>query len=101
VHQVASSKRAAYESVLREADVREEMVAYMGDDLIDLPLLRRVGFAAAPADAVEEVRLAAHWVSTRGGGAGAVRELVEFVLKAQRRWEKAVEEYLEYLTAQP
>lgn len=94
VHQVPSSKRAAYDSVLQEAGVEDELVAYMGDDLIDLPLLRRAGLAAAPADAVDEVRAAAHWVSARRGGSGAVREFVELVLKAQGRWERVVDEYL-------
>lgn len=94
VHQVLSSKSAAYESVLKEASATDEVVAYMGDDLIDLPLLRRVGLAAAPADAVDEVRAAVHWVSGKPGGAGAVREFVEFVLKAQGRWERVIEEYL-------
>jgi len=56
--------------------------------------------AAVPADAVPEAREAAHWVSSFRGGAGAVRELVEFILKSQARWESAVEEYLEYLAAQ-
>lgn len=98
VHQVPSSKLAAYESVLRTAGVDDDVVAYMGDDLIDLPILRRAGFAAAPADAVEEVRVVAHWVSTRDGGLGAVREFVEFVLKAQDRWESAMAEYLDHLT---
>lgn len=94
VHQVTASKHAAYEAVLQAAGAEEADLAYMGDDLIDLPILRRVGLAAAPADAVEEVRRTAHWVSSRPGGAGAVRELVEFVLKAQDRWETVVEEYL-------
>jgi 3-deoxy-D-manno-octulosonate 8-phosphate phosphatase (KDO 8-P phosphatase) len=94
VHQVPSSKMAAYESVLRDAHVEDAAVAYMGDDLIDLPLLGRAGLAAAPADAVAEVRSAAHWISARGGGAGAVRDLVEFILKAQGRWEAVVDEYL-------
>ena len=100
VHQVASSKHAAYDAVLRAAGVSDDAIAFMGDDLIDLPLLRRVGFAAAPADAVEEVRMAAHWVSSRPGGQGAVRELVEFVLRAQGRWAQAVDEYLASPTAQ-
>lgn len=94
VHQVPASKQSAFEAVLREAEVEEEAVAYMGDDLIDLPLLRRVGLAAAPADASQEVRDAAHWVSSHPGGAGAVREFVEFVLKSQARWETVIEEYL-------
>lgn len=94
IHQVPASKQSAYEAVRTAAGVEDEAIAYMGDDLIDLPVLRRVGLAAAPADAVAEVRGAAHWVSSRPGGAGAVRDLVEFVLKAQDRWDAAVAEYL-------
>ena len=100
VHQVSASKTQAFEAVLSSADVPEAHVAYMGDDLIDVPLLKRAGFAAAPADAVREARDAAHWVSSSGGGRGAVRELVEFVLKAQDRWESAVDSYLADLAAQ-
>lgn len=99
VHQVKSSKLAAFESVLAAAGVPEQHVAYMGDDLIDVPVLRRAGFAASPADAVDEARDVAHWVSAFAGGAGAVRELVEFILKSQDRWESAVEEYYDYLAA--
>lgn len=94
VHQAAASKVSAYEAVLRDLDVTDQAVAYMGDDLIDLPLIRRAGFAAAPADASDEVRAAAHWISSRAGGGGAVRELVEFLLKAQERWATVVEDYL-------
>jgi 3-deoxy-D-manno-octulosonate 8-phosphate phosphatase (KDO 8-P phosphatase) len=94
VHQVPASKLTAYEAVLRAAGVEDDGVAYMGDDLIDLPLLARAGFAAAPADAVAEVRSAVHWVSPHAGGAGAVRDLVEFILKAQGRWNTVVDEYL-------
>ncbi|HSL20519.1 MAG TPA: HAD-IIIA family hydrolase [Vicinamibacterales bacterium] len=94
VHQSPASKQSAYEAVRRAAGVEDAAIAYMGDDLIDLPLLRRVGLAAAPADAVEEVRKAAHWVSSRPGGRGAVREFVELVLKAQGRWEATLEDYL-------
>ena len=57
----------------------------MGDDLLDLPVLARVGLSAAPADAAPEVRARVDWVSTRGGGRGAVRELIELVLRAQER----------------
>lgn len=100
VHQVSSSKLAAFDAVLASAHVPEEQVAYMGDDLIDVPLLKRAGLAAVPADAVSEAREAAHWVSAFRGGAGAVRELVEFILKSQARWESAVEDYFEFLSAQ-
>ena len=65
----------------------------MGDDLLDLPVLGRVGLATAPADAVPDVRAAAHWVSRQRGGDGAVRELAEMVLRAQDRWAALVAEW--------
>jgi 3-deoxy-D-manno-octulosonate 8-phosphate phosphatase (KDO 8-P phosphatase) len=65
----------------------------MGDDLLDLPVLSRVGLSAAPSDAVEEVRARVDWVSGSKGGNGAVRELVEMVLKAQDRWQPIVDSY--------
>jgi 3-deoxy-D-manno-octulosonate 8-phosphate phosphatase (KDO 8-P phosphatase) len=65
----------------------------MGDDLLDLPVLTRCGLSAAPADAAEEVRAAVDWVSTMPGGRGAVRELIEVVLRAQGRWAAVVAEH--------
>ncbi len=59
-----------------------DSIAYMGDDVLDVPVLQQVGLAACPADAVEAVRLAVHWISDRPGGRGAVRSLVDLVLKA-------------------
>jgi 3-deoxy-D-manno-octulosonate 8-phosphate phosphatase (KDO 8-P phosphatase) len=58
----------------------------MGDDLVDLPILRQAGLSTAPADAVDDVRSRVDWVSRHPGGRGAVRELVELVLSAQGRW---------------
>jgi 3-deoxy-D-manno-octulosonate 8-phosphate phosphatase (KDO 8-P phosphatase) len=94
VIQGGGGKLAAFESVIANMKVADSEVAYMGDDLVDLPVLGRAGLPAAPADAAEEVRAAAAWVSTRAGGTGAVREFVEFILKAQGRWDAAVREYL-------
>jgi 3-deoxy-D-manno-octulosonate 8-phosphate phosphatase (KDO 8-P phosphatase) len=94
VVQGAADKLAAYEQILREAALEDGEVAYMGDDLQDLPVLRRVGFSAAPADAPPEVRSRVHWVSAQNGGRGAVRELIEHVLGAQGAWQSAVDEYL-------
>lgn len=68
-------------------------VAFVGDDLVDLPVMGRVGFAAAPADAVAEVRARAHLVCAAPGGQGAAREVVEFILKAQDRWASVVTGY--------
>src|SRR5262245_34426349 len=88
------SKADAYAQILRDAGLADEAVAYMGDDLVDLPVLARAGLASAPADAAAEVRERVHWVSGAGGGRGAVRELIELVLKAQSRWEPVVRPYL-------
>ena len=72
-----------YEQILLAENLRDEQVAYIGDDLPDLPLLLRVGLALAPADAVSEVRACAHLITQRCGGRGVVREAIEFILKAQ------------------
>jgi len=69
-------------------------VAYMGDDVVDLAVLARAGLSAAPADAVQEVRSRAHWVSGANAGSGAARELIELVLKAQNLWEDVIAGYL-------
>jgi 3-deoxy-D-manno-octulosonate 8-phosphate phosphatase (KDO 8-P phosphatase) len=94
VVQGATDKLTAYEQILREHSLSDADVAYMGDDLQDLPVLRKVGFSAAPADAAADVRTAVHWVSSQPGGRGAVRELIEHVLRAQGSWEDAVAEFL-------
>jgi 3-deoxy-D-manno-octulosonate 8-phosphate phosphatase (KDO 8-P phosphatase) len=94
VVQGAADKLAAYEQILREAALEDGEVAYMGDDLQDLPVLRRVGFSAAPADAPAEVRSRVHWVSEQPGGHGAVRELIEHLLQTQGAWQNAVDHYL-------
>jgi 3-deoxy-D-manno-octulosonate 8-phosphate phosphatase (KDO 8-P phosphatase) len=94
VVQGAADKLAAYEQILREAALEDGEVAYMGDDLQDLPVLRRVGFSAAPADAPAEVRSRVHWVSEQPGGHGAVRELIEYLLQTQGAWQNAVDQYL-------
>jgi 3-deoxy-D-manno-octulosonate 8-phosphate phosphatase (KDO 8-P phosphatase) len=95
VVQGASDKLMGYEQILVDAGLTDEQVGYMGDDLQDLPVLRRAGFSAAPADAAPEVRAAVHWVSASGGGQGAVRECIEHVLRAQGTWRAAVADYLE------
>ena len=86
VVQGRSEKIAAYEEILRMAGVRDAEVAYIGDDLPDLPILQRVGLAIAVANAVPEVRNAVHYVTQRGGGEAGVREAIEGILKAQGKW---------------
>jgi len=93
VVQGVASKVEAYEDMVRQARLAEDAVAYMGDDLVDLPVLARVGLSAAPADAAADVKSRVHWVSAAAGGCGAVRELVELVLRAQRRWDDIMRLY--------
>jgi 3-deoxy-D-manno-octulosonate 8-phosphate phosphatase (KDO 8-P phosphatase) len=94
VRQQPGDKLDAFRQLLRDEGLTDDQVAFMGDDLLDLPVLMRVGLSAAPADAVEEVRARVDWVSTLGGGRGAARELIEVVLRAQGRWDPLVREYL-------
>jgi len=86
VYQGREHKMGAYEEFLLAANVEDSQVAYMGDDLPDIPLLRRVGLAVAVANAAPEVKRAAHVVTKRTGGDGAVREVIECILKAQGKW---------------
>jgi 3-deoxy-D-manno-octulosonate 8-phosphate phosphatase (KDO 8-P phosphatase) len=93
VVQGVSSKLEAYNRILRDAGLEDGAVAYMGDDLLDLPVLGRAGLSAAPADAAAEVRASVDWVSTATGGRGAAREFIEMVLRAQQRWDAVLREY--------
>jgi len=99
VRQQAGDKLQTYLDLLRRERFRDDEIAFMGDDLLDLAVLGRVGLAAAPADAAPEVLGRVDWVSACPGGRGAVRELVELVLKAQGRWEALVTGYLPEKTA--
>ena len=93
VSQGVASKIAAYERIVSDAQLADDAVAYMGDDLLDLPILSRVGLAGVPSDGAEEARAVAHWVSPVPGGRGAVREFLEVILKAQDRWDAIVREF--------
>ena len=86
VHQGVEDKGAVLAQLTARLGLAPEQVAAMGDDLGDLPLMRRVGLALAPRNAVQEVRRAAHWVSRRRGGDGAVRQAVELLLRARNAW---------------
>jgi 3-deoxy-D-manno-octulosonate 8-phosphate phosphatase (KDO 8-P phosphatase) len=83
-------KLESYKAILIRAGVTDEEVAYIGDDLPDLPILARAGLAVAVGDAAVEVKRAAHYITTVPGGRGAAREVVELILKAQGRWKKAI-----------
>ncbi len=81
-----ADKVDVFEGILKTFEIEEQEVAYVGDDLPDLPLLRRCGLAFAVADAAPEVRASAHIVLRAGGGQGAVREACERILKAKGAW---------------
>jgi 3-deoxy-D-manno-octulosonate 8-phosphate phosphatase (KDO 8-P phosphatase) len=95
VHQGVASKLESYEQIVDSLLLDDEQVAYMGDDILDLPVLTRVGLSTAPADAVEAVRARVHWVSSARGGQGAARDLIEVILRAQGRWVALLAEYVE------
>ena len=86
--------RDAFESLLAETGLTADQIAYVGDDLLDLPLVRRAGFSVAAANAVDELKEASDYVTTRPGGCGAVREVVEYILKATGKWDELMQRYL-------
>jgi 3-deoxy-D-manno-octulosonate 8-phosphate phosphatase (KDO 8-P phosphatase) len=89
VYQGRATKLTAYQEILRATGVSDEEIAYIGDDLPDLQVLQRVGLAVAVANAAPEVKRAAHYVTSRSGGNGSVREVIELIVKAQGKWLEA------------
>jgi 3-deoxy-D-manno-octulosonate 8-phosphate phosphatase (KDO 8-P phosphatase) len=94
IRQGEPDKIKVFGELLAQAGVTESEVAFIGDDLSDIPIMQRSEFAVAVADAAEETRSIAHYVTRASGGQGAVREVVEIILKAQGRWSDLVREYL-------
>lgn len=92
VYEKQGHKIAAYEDVLRKTGVKESEVAFLGDDLPDLTVMRRVGLAVAVGDASMDVKRAAHYVTKATGGKGAARELVELILKSKGVWEEMIDQ---------
>lgn len=86
VYQHRATKIEAYEEIMSATGADNTEIAYVGDDLPDLPVLRRVGLAVAVANAAPEVKSAAHFVTSLAGGEGAVREVIELLVKAQGKW---------------
>ncbi|MBZ5643963.1 MAG: HAD hydrolase family protein [Acidobacteriia bacterium] len=91
VYQRKATKIESYEEILHITGADEKEVAYVGDDLPDLSILKRVGLAVAVANAAPEVKSVAHYVTARSGGDGAVREVIEIIVKAQGKWAGASE----------
>lgn len=94
VAQFARDKAKAFKECCGHFGVPTDQICYVGDDLPDLPVLRRVGLAVAVPDAPSEVKAHAHYITKKAGGRGAAREVVELILRAQGRWEAVVREYL-------
>jgi 3-deoxy-D-manno-octulosonate 8-phosphate phosphatase (KDO 8-P phosphatase) len=87
-------KLPVLKELLEKSGIRKEAVAYIGDDLMDLPVMRYVGFGVAVANAADEVKRYADYVTIRPGGSGAVREVIEYILKETGKWQQLMERYL-------
>jgi 3-deoxy-D-manno-octulosonate 8-phosphate phosphatase (KDO 8-P phosphatase) len=94
-HQGYFNKVEVYKEIRNRQGLFDAEIAYIGDDLFDLGVLKLVGFAACPADAVPEVKDVVHYVAKCPGGRGAVREIIELVLKARHKWEGLLDKFLE------
>ena len=96
VRQYAKDKIGALDEILVLAKVSIHECAYIGDDLADIPVMRRVELAVAVADAVAETKQAAHFITEQKGGHGAIREVTDLILKAQGRWEELMKQFSAY-----
>src|SRR6266566_8691875 len=94
VRQGIQDKRTAFEEIVNEAGLKLDEAAFVGDDVIDLPAMRAGGLAIAVKNARAEVKKEAHYTTPHAGGEGALRDAVEFILKAQGKWKKIVEAYI-------
>ncbi len=93
VYEAKADKLKAYDAIKKRFKVRDQEICFMGDDLIDLPLLTRVGFAVAVKNAARELKAKAHYVTRARGGEGAVREVAEIIMKARGLWSAQVRHY--------
>jgi 3-deoxy-D-manno-octulosonate 8-phosphate phosphatase (KDO 8-P phosphatase) len=94
VYQGISDKLSVFREILQKENLRADEVAYVGDDVIDLPIMRNCGLAIAVRNAREEVKDESHYITDHEGGRGAVRDAVEFVLRSQGKLEAAIAEYI-------
>ncbi len=95
LHQGAENKSAVLDKILQESGASEEEVAFVGDDIIDLPIMRRCGLANAVANARPQVKSIAHYETPSRGGHGAARDAVEYILQCQGKLEKVIETYIQ------
>ena len=94
VHQGIQDKAGVFRQILEKEGITASEAAFVGDDVIDLPVMRGCGLAIAVKNARPEVKADAHWITSHAGGDGAARDAIEYILKAQGKWKKAVEEYI-------
>ena len=94
VYQGIADKLSVFHEILKKENLRADQVAYVGDDIIDLPVMRNCGLAIAVRNAREEVKDESHYITDHDGGHGAVRDAVEFVLRSQGKLEAAIAEYI-------
>jgi len=93
VYQGALNKKEVFEKILKKRKLSADETAYLGDDIVDIPVLKRAGFSAAVADALDVVKKSVDYVTKNRGGDGAVRELCEMILQAQGKWPEVAERY--------
>jgi len=92
--QGAKDKKVAYAALKEQTGYTDEEIAYVGDDVVDIPILKRVGISIAVKDAVNEVKAVVDYVTSCPGGRGAIREVAELVLKTQNHWDRLMERYI-------
>jgi len=95
VHQGIHDKLSVFDQILDKEGLRREQASYVGDDIIDLPILRHCGLAIAVANAREEVKAEVHYVTEHRGGDGALRDAIEYILRAQGSWQRVMNDYIQ------
>ena len=93
VYQDAHRKSEVFEKILTDFNVSLDEVCFIGDDVVDIPVLKKVGFAVSVPNAVPEAKSVAHYITKREGGRGAVREVIDIILKIQGKWDEAMKKY--------
>lgn len=93
LYQGALKKLAVYDEIRHRTGLSDSQIAYIGDDIIDVPVMRRVAFAAAPSDGLAETRKVAHYVTSCSGGRGAVREVCDLIIKGRGLWDEVERRY--------
>ncbi|MFA6187410.1 MAG: HAD hydrolase family protein [Phycisphaerae bacterium] len=94
VYQPCDNKLDGFNDLLAKSGLEAKNVAYIGDDVMDIPLMKRAGFGVAVANAVNELKSCAHYITSGSGGNGAVREVIEYILKNTGKWDELMKRYL-------